>query len=156
MFRLNGLPAKWRSSGAGRTSASGFTLLEVVVALACVALILGAVLRIFSLGLRTADSAEKRTFGILLAQSVLAEIAVSEPLSPRAAFGGHERGFRWSYRIASYEEGVTVPPADGPSLYRIEVTVSWGARDDSAGSVTLTTLRLGNEQNDQPAAQILR
>lgn len=160
MFKLNGSPARWRLSRVRQTRASGFTLLEVVVALACVGLILGAVLRIFSLGLRTADSAEMRALGTMLAQSVLTEIAVSEPLSPREAFGAFENGFRWSYRIGPYEEGALVHPgeerAEGPQLYRIEVAINWGREDDPAGSVTVTTLRLGDEQNDGSAEQNIR
>lgn len=161
MFGLNGSPAKWRSSRVRQTDASpGFTLLEVVVALACVALILGAVLRIFSLGLRTADSAETRALGTLLAQSVLTEVALSEPLSPRAAFGVLENGFRWSYRIGPYEEGTMVQPGEegveGPQLYRIEVAISWGPDDDPAGAVTLTSLRLSDGHSDFPEGEPVR
>jgi prepilin-type N-terminal cleavage/methylation domain-containing protein len=131
-----------------RTEASrGFTLLEVVVALACAALVLGAVLRIFSLGMRTADSAEMRAHGTMLAQSILAEIAASEDLMPREASGAFENGFRWLYQIGSYEDETGVRTGEEPpqelQLYRIDVAVSWGREDDPAGRVTLTTVRLG-------------
>lgn len=133
-------------------TASGFTLLEVVVAFSCAALILGAVLRVFSLGMRTADSAEMRTMGTMLAQSVMTEIQATGPLAPRAAFGSFENGFRWSYRIEPYELEVA-PAADADASavvvpYTISVTVGWGPEDDPAGTVTLTTLRVGGGEVD--------
>jgi type II secretory pathway pseudopilin PulG len=160
MFRSNGSAVRWRSWRVCRTDAApGFTLLEVVVALVCAALILGAVLRIFSLGLRTADSAEMRAVGIMLAQSVLAESAASAPLAPREASGVFENGFRWSYRIRSYEEDGSAPAGEEETqelrLYQVEVAVSWGREDDRAGQVTLTTLRL-SEGGNALAAELIR
>jgi general secretion pathway protein I len=161
MFRSNGLPVRWRLSRVWQTdAASGFTLLEVVVALACIALILGAVLRVFSLGLQTADSARMRALGTMLAQSVLTEIAVSDPLTPREASGAFENGFRWSYRIGAYEESATPQTeeerAQRLQLYRLDVAVSWGRQDNPAGLVTLTTLRLSDGGELSAQEQISR
>lgn len=156
MCKSNGSVAKWSLSSQYRTNAqSGFTLLEVIVALICAALILGTVLRIFSLGLRTADSAEKRALAAMLAQSVMTEITVSEPLSPREGFGALRNGFRFSYRIASYEDTDMLQRSeDHPQefqLFKVDVAVNWGAEGSSQGTVTLTTLRLGNEEYDLSA-----
>ncbi len=157
MFKSNGSAVKWRLSRGRRTDApGGFTLLEVVVALACAALILGAILRIFSLGMRTADSAEKRAHGAMLAQSVLAEIAAGTSLTPGEASGVFQDGFRWSYRIRSYEDDGSEPAGEEEAqalrLYRVDVAVSWGRQDDPAGQVTLTTVRL-SEADDGSAVE---
>lgn len=140
-------------------AAPGFTLLEVVVALACVALILGAVLRVFSLGLRTADSAEKRAHGVMLAQSVLAEIATDSPLDVGQASGTFDDGFRWWCRIGLYEDDSARRTEDEFAqefwLYRIDVAVAWGRQDDPAGSVTLTTLRVSAAPSGGPEREPL-
>lgn len=147
MSRSNGSRVRWRSSKAPPSdSCGGFTLLEVVVAFACVALILGAVLRVFSLGVRSTDSAEKRTMGTMLAQSVLTQIETAEPLSPREASGAFENGYRWWYRIEPYEEDGIEDAQDElgtARAYTVAVGVTWGQEDDPSGTVTLRTLRVG-------------
>lgn len=151
MFRLNGLRARLRSSRGLRNERRrkhprGFTLLEVVVAFTCVALIIGAVLRIFSIGLRTSDVAEKRATGIMLAQSVLSQIEAGGPLSPRAAEGEFVNGYSWAYRIDPYVEADAAGDGEVPAgaiAYVVAVAVGWAPDDEPGNRVTLRTLRLG-------------
>jgi general secretion pathway protein I len=124
--------------------AQGFTLLEVLVAFTILALVMGALLQIFSGGLRTAEIASNHAVGALLAESKLAAIGIEEPLVAGERTGTFDNGYRWHYSIDRYgeqdgaqgEEQEIVP-------YRLILTVEWGPAG-SGGSVTLVTLRLGS------------
>jgi general secretion pathway protein I len=112
------------------SSARGFSLLEVVVALAVLALVLGALYPIFSSSARQALLARDYGEAVSLAQSKLADVEV---LAPGVQSGQGTGRFRWQRTIeplASEESA--------PVLYRIAVQVQWGER-----AITLTTLRLG-------------
>ena len=75
-----------------RPARSGFTLLEVVVAVAILALTLGAVMRVFGASLRGLAAAERHTVATLHAQSKLAEIGIEEALAAGDASGAFEQG----------------------------------------------------------------
>lgn len=121
----------------------GFTLLEVLVAFTLLALVLGAVLQIFSGGMRTAERARNHAVGVLLAESKLAGIGIEDPLVEGERVGTFDNGFRWHASVDRYQEqdgGKTEEERIVP--YRLVLTVAWGS-GRSGGSVTLTTLRLG-------------
>ena len=122
----------------------GFTLLEVLVAFTILALVMGAVLQIFSGGLRTAEIARNHAVGALLAESKLAAIGIEEPLVAGERTGTFDNGFRWRYSIDPYQEQDGAQEEQQELMpYRLIVTVDWGSAG-SGGSVTLTTLRLGS------------
>ena len=122
-----------------RHARSGFTLLEVVVAVAILALTLGAVMRVFSASLRGLAAAERHTVATLHAQSKLAEIGVEEPLAAGEASGVFERGYRWRSEVRDYAEpGLDTAAGSGLRAYEVTVSVTWG----DGGEVTLSTLRL--------------
>jgi general secretion pathway protein I len=140
-----GSPARSRSSTDARVGPAdprGFTLIEVVVALVVLTLALGALLELFSAGIRATAAAEDRTLAVLLAQSRLAAIGVETPLESGVADGAFDDRFRWRAVIAPLEEpGLPAEEDAGFTLYRVQVTVSWG-RPPAGGSVTLGTARL--------------
>jgi general secretion pathway protein I len=118
--------------------AAGFTLLEVLVALVCFALVFGILAQIMRTGLRQSASAETATMATLVARSQLARVGAELPLEVGEVEGEVE-GMRWR---------TTIRLADGPSedvdigTYRIDVTVAWGPPEE-ARDLTLTTLKLG-------------
>lgn len=123
----------------------GFTLLEVLVALICFALVFGVLAQIMRTGLRQSASAESTTMASLLARSQLARVGSELPLEIGAVEGEID-GMRWRTTVRLADMGP--PSADSLgedteiSAYRVDVTVAWGQPAD-AREVTLTTLKLG-------------
>lgn len=105
----------------------GFTLLEVMFALAIIAIALTAVLGSQSQGISLASEAKFSTTAAFLAQSKMAEIEVkSERALPSDSgdFGEDFPGYMWELNVSS------VTP-DGPEnvsdhLEQIDLKVSWG------------------------------
>ncbi len=131
------------SSAAEPAGERGFTLLEVVVALAIAALALAALFQAASGGLDNVDIAQRTLGAARRAQNLLAESGVVSPLSPGVRSGEAE-GYRWQVTVRPAVAGR--PAGNGtpavPALYSIEARVSW-RRGLVARTVTLATLRLG-------------
>ncbi len=114
---------------------AGFSLLEVLVALAAVALVLAVALPQMRLTLSAARQAERQSLALLVAESKLAELALQPALAPFEASGEAEAGLLWQ---------ASIQPADdvgklGLSLWRLSVQV----RDRSGETrLDLATLRL--------------
>lgn len=117
----------------------GFTLIEVLVAFAIAAVMLGALYDVFSVSVGSENAADRYRNAVLLAQSALDALS-TVPISP-----GHSVD-----RIGIYERTTEIIPR--PDLvpkgmlyralpYEVEVRVSWrdGIRQRS---VQLDTLRL--------------
>ncbi len=130
---------------AGRPSAdsaSGFTLVEILVAFAVSSLLLGGVYQIISAGLRSAHVASEYSTAIMLAESSMEEIGISEPIvigdSLDRIQGSYDRRLRVRPRPDLLPVGVEHPAM---TPYEIEVTVSWGHRRRPR-SVVISTVRL--------------
>lgn len=123
----------------------GFTLLEVLVAFAVLAVALGVAFEIFATGLRGARSAGALTRAVLIAESRIARVGVETELTPGRSEGETGDGTRWRVEIQRQpadegdEERVETPSL--PVLLDITVTVSWR---EAAGrqSFVLRTSRL--------------
>jgi general secretion pathway protein I len=118
---------------------SGFTLVEIIVALAILALCLDVILTAISDGLRRIGDAEAQAEAASLARSLLAQAGSAVPLNNGAAAGQLENGFRWRLSVSPYGAANQLTPVRG---YLVSAEVSWDdARQER--SVALTTLRLG-------------
>jgi len=117
---------------------AGFTLLEVLVALVCFAMVFGILAQIMRTGMRQSASAETSIMAGLVARSQLARVGAELPLEPGETEGEVD-GMRWRTTIQLTEGGAEDVDI---SAYRIDVTVAWGAPEDDR-AVTLTTLRIG-------------
>lgn len=126
-------------------AASGFTLLEVLVALLVFGLMFGILAQIMRTGLRQSASAETTTIASLLARSQLARVGVELPLEP-GLVEGEVDGMRWRTAI-----GLAEPLTEETEIgtYRVDVTIAWGESD--AQQLTLTTLKLGPPPGAGPA-----
>jgi general secretion pathway protein I len=119
-------------------SNSGFTLLEILVALVIFALAFGVLAQILHTGLRQSAVAGSRAGATLLARSELARLGVEVPLEVGRAEGETEDGMRWQTEI----ELVEGPDEDQSlALFQVQVSVAWGA--SPAEQLILTTLRTG-------------
>jgi len=109
---------------------SGFTLLEVMVAMAIIAIALTAVLGSQSQSLSLASEAKFSTTATFLAQGKMAEIEAEKPenfTSDTGDFGEDFSGYRWDLRVSD----VTFDEPEGVSdhLKQIDLTISWEGHD---------------------------
>lgn len=126
--------------------AGGFTLLEVVIALAIAALALVVLFRAGGDGLFAAATASRAEEAVQRAQSHLAAIGRDAPLLEGQSDGDDGGGYRWHLRVAPVARWQKPGPAGSAgaatTLYKIEVTVSWRGNGHDR-SVVLTTERIG-------------
>jgi general secretion pathway protein I len=132
-----------KTTAATGNRAAGFTLMEVLVALAVVGLAMGAIAGVFSNGLLGHETASSAEAALALAEEQLA-LAAASP-RPGATTGAYDGRFAWQTTVTPFQDTAdkdAPTPASLPSLYRIAVNVSW--RDGyRSRQVSLSTLRLG-------------
>jgi general secretion pathway protein I len=122
----------------------GFSLLEILIAFSIMALSLGILLKIFSSGLNTAGVAEEYNVAVQIAESLMAQAGVESPLQPGETEGLENEKYRWRVSVRPFQlMSVNVDPAAVTAeLFKVEVTVNWGAEDRQ---VELTTLKLARK-----------
>lgn len=128
-----------------RYGTRGFTLLEVVVAIAIAALALVALFRAGSAGLFSADTAVRVAEAVERAQSHLSAFGQAVALKPGELEGDDGDGYHW--KIVARPIAMQPPPQPeqagvATALYDVTVVVSWPDSGRSH-SVILNTLRIG-------------
>ena len=130
----------------------GYTLLEVIVAFALLALALTLLLGTLSGGVRQVRAADQATRASLHAQSLLAGLGMDEPLRPGQREGTFEQGrYRWRLEIQPWRDPQPPPqPAasmpGAPRLLQLDLDVRWG--EGVAERIHWRSLRLA------PAGQV--
>lgn len=147
--------ARHRSAAYGRAGGSaaksrGYTLIEVIVAFALLAVGLGILLAILSGGVRQVAWAGQATHAALYADSLMSTLGADSRLQTSRRQGEFEHGrYRWTMQIVreqqpvpppSAEEsaGRNAPPLPDPGdvnfraneLYRIALDLRWGDAPD--------------------------
>ena len=120
-------------------SAPGFTLIEILVALAILAVILAVFAQVLSGSVLSSRRIDAETQALLVARSTMERIGRDLPLQPGATSGKLAGGGRWSLRISP----ATVagrPPANltGVTTYLIVLTVT----KPPFSPIMLTSLRI--------------
>jgi general secretion pathway protein I len=145
MWSWTGLRARPPSSSSGR----GFTLIEVLVAFAILALTLAALMQVFTAGLRSADAVDRHLMATMLARSILDDLGAEIPIITGERSGEIEQGYRWTVRIRPSAAIPSVAIADWvQTAYEIQVEVTWNDRPITR----LTTLRLVAEPSSMSGA----
>lgn len=144
MFRSRRLAAndrRARKLQSDERGEAGFTLVEVIVALAMLSIGLSLVLSLISGGLNRTGSAGRMAEAGSLAQSLLAQVGTDWPIKPDDRGGSSPNGYRWHLTMFPYGDPVTQNEMP-VGLYRVSAQVEW---DEGVGSrsYALTTLRLG-------------
>ncbi|HXP97605.1 MAG TPA: prepilin-type N-terminal cleavage/methylation domain-containing protein [Telmatospirillum sp.] len=110
--------------GGRRRRQSGFTLLEVLVALAIAGLALVVMSEAATSGFLATKTAAGYQEALSRAKSHMAALSGDGTLIPGQAEGDDGGGYRWRYHVT--EVGRQKQPA-GLALYEIEVGVAWSA-----------------------------
>jgi hypothetical protein len=99
----------------------------------------GALVQSFSLGLRGTKAAERHQTALAYAQSYLDRLDQDLPLEEGELFGRLEGGLEWRVSISPYLLTAEARPnRQQVSAYVVEIAVDWG----EGGPVALKTLRL--------------
>ena len=129
----------WR--GQRKCSEAGFTLLEVVVAIAVLGIFLGAAFELLAVGLRSARTSAETTGAILLVRQKLDELSLKHEVG--ASEGKGTGDSRWSAQVVP-DAGEFQSGAGGEdlpaSLYQVRMRVAWptGGREKSLELITLS------------------
>ena len=125
-----------RHARRGRT---GFSLIEVVVALAIVAVMLGAIYQVSSGALRSTVRTDNYLRALAMAQSRLAEASAMPVLKVGTVLGSND-GIAWSRSIKLFD---APPPTADTRLYQVSVIAT-----RSGSKVTLETLLIAGVARD--------
>ena len=115
-----------------RNTATGFTLLEVLLAFLVFALSFAVVLEILSGSMRNTSRAREYTEVALIAQSVMDQVGLEIPLLAGTEAAGESGGYAWELRIDPFlGEGDTAHSLELADLTEIELlevelVVNWG------------------------------
>lgn len=122
---------------------AGFSLLEILVAFAILALSLGVLLRIFGGGGQIAAVADEYSRSIVVAESLMNSLGVEIPLEPGEREGDVDEIYHWTLNVHPYPlDAVVTGTAQPPFIpYWVDLSVSWGDADDPR-AFDLKTLRL--------------
>ena len=108
-----------------RTASAGFTLLEVLVALAILGLAVVTLIELSSQSLRLVKSSGQRQQAVLLADQLLSETQPTD----EAVDAGQDGNFNWERRITlmPFPEVLAPPGKEPPKVFAVTVAVRWGA-----------------------------
>ncbi len=119
-----------------QAAARGFSLLELLVAFAIMAMALGMIYRAVGGAVRNVSTVEERQRVFWLVESVLAQVngVPEQGLSQE----GQAQEFQWSLRTAPYSGGLADPSA--PRLHEVLMVVAWSDGGEPR-QLEFTTLR---------------
>jgi general secretion pathway protein I len=111
----------------------GFTLVEVIVAMAIVGISLVMILQLFSGGLRASRTSCDYTRAVVHAKNTMEELSYD----PVPGSGNFDDGFNWRTEIEPYEES----EESGFKLLKLIVIISWGDALSKPKSIQLVSLK---------------
>lgn len=133
VFNFDFFFARIKGSTLINSTSSGFTLLEVLVAMALISITLLVVLDAMSVSLSRALEAKFSTTAPLLAQKKIAEMEIAEAYDLKSGsgdFGDDFPGYSWKVSI---DEPFLGGIEDGSEhLKQIDLTIIWGENDQYA------------------------
>lgn len=133
------------SSCRSMTRQKGFSLLEVIAAIAVLAIAFAALMQVAGSSLSLTARANERTQAALRARTLLDGAFVMEPVREGGSEGRFDDTYRWRMNVSRYQPPDEKPAADGfasAGMYRLDLDVIWGQGNDERHA-RFSTLRLG-------------
>jgi len=129
----------------------GFTLIEVVVAMAILGVGLIVIIELFSGGLRLGKVSEEYTKAVGYARMKMEEIAVTKDLAEGQEEGQFDNDFRWQVGVKKVDllPAEKNPDFKGPvELYHIKLNILWksGLRERTAEFESYKTIKANLEE----------
>jgi general secretion pathway protein I len=115
-----------------RASASGFTLIEVLLAFVIFALSFSVVMEIIAGSMRNTVRARQYTEVALITQSVMDRVGLDIPLEAGVRANGESGVYRWDLQIGPFvgaadtTRSVELEELTGINLLEVEFVISWG------------------------------
>ncbi|MCH7624147.1 MAG: prepilin-type N-terminal cleavage/methylation domain-containing protein [Nitrospinae bacterium] len=133
----------------------GFSLLEVIVALAIMAIGYLTVFNLFSVSIKAVGMSDQYQRAVGLANSKLSEIEMLnyETAATSGTFE-NEENFRWSLNIEPYDSPLN-DPEQNINLSKVTLKVLW-KDNQKPRNVELVTLKLNGEVNPAPDSQLAK
>lgn len=151
---IAGGPVIGRGKRRPYNCSSGFTLLEILVAVTLLAVVFSSLFRLFGGSLRSIENSEKHARAAVLGEQLLTELLFNETSFPIEPTGGRfEDNPDYSYSLAASPFEKPIGRIDKSVLektlpvttYKINLTVKWdeGGREKSLKLITLKTVLEG-------------
>jgi general secretion pathway protein I len=133
------------------TYRTGFTLIEVVVAIAILSVGLTVIIELFAGGLRLARVSEEYTKAVNYGRIKMEEIAVKPKMEEGSEEGKFDETFRWQVGVKKVD---VLPIEKKPDfevpveLFQIQVKVTWksGSKERSTSVETYKTIRVEEDE----------
>ena len=120
----------------------GFTIIEVLLALAIVTIAMTALMRGTSNGIRSAGAAERQDMALALARSLLSRTGKEKPFEIGEQTGTSDGGVSWAVRTSEHRDPEK-PAEVSPRAFWVRVEVAWKEpRSSATGRVDLVTMKL--------------
>jgi prepilin-type N-terminal cleavage/methylation domain-containing protein len=119
-------------------SNSGFSLIEMVVALGIFAIVLAVVYESFGLGLRRASVSYEREQAALMAQSLLAELRSKDLMPSETLSRGSSGRLSWQIEISDYPLAISEASPRKP----LSVTIRVRPEDKDDGGIELKSVEV--------------
>ena len=116
---------------------SGFTLLEIIVAMALVSIAVLVVFQLFAAGSRSIAISRGHVDAVIRAEEIMRSVLTDDNFPYSASSSGWREGYRYETGASRAFEDRT--QTAGAELYQVQVTVYWkeGIRDKSFSLYTL-------------------
>jgi prepilin-type N-terminal cleavage/methylation domain-containing protein len=129
------------------SSDQGFTLFEAMVALAILALGLGAFYRSIAGGAAGERRVERAALALEIARARLAAEGMETALAPGAHGGDDPAGYHWTVTVQRYADASERPGVAGPVAFLVRADVTWlGSSAGARPGVSLSTVKIGPAQ----------
>ena len=108
--------------------AGGFSLLEVIAAIAVLAIAFAALMQVAGSAMSLTARANERTQAALRARSLLDGAFIMDPVREGSSDGRFDDTYRWRMNVTPYvaADAGADPTAGGSRMYRLDVDVLWG------------------------------
>ena len=134
----------------------GFSLLEILVAFAIMAVALTIVLRIFGTGVNNAILSEEYTLAVQIAESLLAGAGVETPLELGETSGDVGK-YHWRLTVNTVRlpvmntnnnqapaaaQNPSQPPIEPQPMFAVQAQVAWGDEGRELRSIEISNLKI--------------